>query len=168
MNIVVVYDSVYGNTDKIAHAIGEGLSDAGEVRVIKAEEASEIYVRSVSVIVVGSPTHGGRPTPAVQKFMDSIEEHDGEGTYYAAFDTRFDYKDQNVGLRFLMRMIGYGADKIDARLSGIGGNRLINCEGFIVEGRDGPLRDGEIQRAKQWGSSILNEYLKRSREEITA
>lgn len=167
-NIVIVYDSVYGNTGKIAMAIAEGMSGHIDVKVVKADEAGGVYLRSVSVLIVGSPTHGGRPTPNIQEFLEGVKDTDGEGTHFAAFDTRFSYRDQNIGLRFLMRMIGYAAEKIDDKLTGLGGSRLLNSEGFIVEDREGPLRKGELERAKKWGADILNEYEERYQEEMAA
>lgn len=168
MNIVVIYDSLYGNTEKIAQAIGRGLSENGDARVILAEKAGDVYVRSLSVLVVGSPTHGGRPTPAIQKFLDGIEENGAESLHFASFDTRFSYNDQSMGLRFIMRMAGYAADKIETKLISKGGKTLTYAMGFIVEEKEGPLRNGEADRAEKWGREILQKYYGRSEEEVAA
>jgi flavodoxin len=42
---LVVYDTVYGNTEKIAEAIGTGLEDCAEVKVYKVNEVDPKYWR---------------------------------------------------------------------------------------------------------------------------
>ena len=58
MRALVVYESMYGNTHRIADAIGEGLSRHGEVAVLTVHEASADRLEGVDLLVVGGPTHG--------------------------------------------------------------------------------------------------------------
>ena len=57
---LVVYDSVFGNTAKVAEAIGEALGDAS---VKKVTEVSQKDLHNITVLFVGSPTRAFRPTP---------------------------------------------------------------------------------------------------------
>ena len=72
----------------------------------------------------------------------------------AAFDTRVDTASSGLPLRLLMSVIGYAAPKIAKELSAHGGLQARPPEGFIVEGREGPLRDGELERAIEWARSV--------------
>lgn len=63
MKVLVVYDSVHGNTEKIARTIGGAF--AGEAEVHHAGRMNISESDTFDLIIVGSPTHGGRPTPAV-------------------------------------------------------------------------------------------------------
>ena len=65
MKALIVYDSVYGNTEKVARAIGEAMTPSGEVKVLRAGDTNSSELASVGLLIVGSPVHGGRPTPAV-------------------------------------------------------------------------------------------------------
>ncbi|MCD6390425.1 MAG: flavodoxin domain-containing protein [Dehalococcoidia bacterium] len=69
MRALIVYDSVYGNTEKIARAIAEAIIPSNEVRVLEAGEASPSELESTDLFIVDSPTHAGRPTPPVQDFL---------------------------------------------------------------------------------------------------
>ncbi|MBE3119047.1 MAG: flavodoxin family protein, partial [Candidatus Atribacteria bacterium] len=68
MKAMIVYDSTHGNTEKIAEAIAGGMGRGTKVRRPQAVGAEEM--RGVDLLVVGSPTLGGRPSKAIQEFMD--------------------------------------------------------------------------------------------------
>ena len=63
MKTLVIYDSVHGNTRKIAEAIGEAVS--GEVKVQRAGEVDASRLKEFDLLFVGAPTHGGRPNLSV-------------------------------------------------------------------------------------------------------
>lgn len=157
MRVLVIYDSVYGNTKSIAEAIFKGFGIPESGAVLNVKEASS---ERGDIIIVGSPTHGGRPTEGIQKYLDSLNESSINGAYFACFDTRFAEEDQNIGLRILMRAIGYAAEKMSKALIRKGAHIVATPEAFIVTGREGPLRDGEVQRAYEWGKSISDTVTK--------
>jgi flavodoxin len=72
MKTLVVYDSVYDNTEKIAKSIGCAI--AGDVKTIHVREADFFLLESVDLLIIGSPTQGGRATLAIQNFLDGIPE----------------------------------------------------------------------------------------------
>ena len=152
MKALIVYDSLYGNTEKIARAIGDGIS--GEVKVLPVGEANSAELKGIDLLIVGAPTHGGRPKPMTQTFLDKIPTDGLKGKNVAAFDTRFAYKDHGLPLQVLMRAIGFAAPKIANRLKKKGGKLVVKPEGFIVEGKEGPLKHGELERAKTWAKGI--------------
>lgn len=107
-------------------------------------------LEGIDLLVVGTPTMGGRAKPELQAFIDEIEDGGLKGVRVAAFDTRFLEEKQVFWLRALMRKIGYAAPKVLVSLEAKGGKRVGEPEGFIVVGKSGPLADGEIERAKKW------------------
>jgi flavodoxin len=88
MKALIVYDSVYGNTEKVAEAIGEAMTPSVEVKVLRAGETNTSELASIDLLIVGSPVHGGRPTPPVQDFLTKMPLQSPEGIKVAAFDTR--------------------------------------------------------------------------------
>ncbi len=145
MKALIVYDSVYGNTEKIARAIAEAITPSGEVKVLRAGEANPSELESIDLLIVGSPTHGGRPTPAVQNLLNKVPEL--QGIKVAAFDTRIPTK--------LVRVFGYAAGRIANNLKKKGSTLIASPEGFFVTGGQGPLKEGELERAAAWAKGIL-------------
>nr|NIT04134.1 hypothetical protein [Candidatus Saccharibacteria bacterium] len=84
---LIVYDSMYGNTEKIAKAIGGAIS--GEVKVLRTGEVNPSELEGIELLIVGSPTQGGRATKPIQDFLNKFQESALKGTKVAAFDTRF-------------------------------------------------------------------------------
>ena len=144
MKALVVYDSQYGNTEKIARAIGDAIPEA---RVLHASEAGQQDLEEVDLLIVGSPTHGGRPMGAIQTFLMNAPATAIKGINVAAFDTRF-------ASRFA-KVFGYAAGRIANPLKRKGGNLFVEPEGFFVEGTKGPLKEGELERAAGWAGAIL-------------
>ena len=145
MKALVVYDSVYGNTEKIAKAIGDAIT--GEVKVLRVSEANPSELKTINLLIVGSPTQGGRPTPAIQEFLNKVPEPSLHGINVAVFDTRF-------STRWVV-IFGYAAGKIADTLKGKGGTLVVSPEGFFVKGTKGPLKEGELERAAGWAKGIL-------------
>jgi len=145
MKILIVYDSVYGNTEKIAKPIGCAI--AGGVKTIHVREADFFLLESVDLLIIGSPTQGGRATLAIQNFLDGIPEPALRNMRVATFDTRLPTR--------LVGIFGYATDKIADILKVKGGTLVVPPEGFIVKGREGPLKEGEEQRAAEWAKVII-------------
>ncbi|MCJ7667770.1 MAG: flavodoxin family protein [Anaerolineae bacterium] len=147
MKALIVYDSVYGNTEEIARAIAGAITPSDGVKVLRAGEANPSELESIGLLIVGSPTQGGRPTPAIQDFLNKVPEPAIKGVNVAAFDTRFSTK--------LVGIFGYAAGKIADNLKGKGGTLVASPEGFFVKGKEGPLKEGELERAAGWARGIV-------------
>jgi len=145
MKALIVYDSVYGNTEKIARAVAEAITPSGEVKVLGVGEANPSELASTDLLIVCSPTHAGRPTPAVQALLNKVPKL--QGINVAAFDTRSQSK--------LVKVFGNAAGRIARNLKGKGGNLIASPEGFLVTGTKGPLKEGEMERAAAWAKGIL-------------
>ena len=139
---MVVYDTKYGHTEKIARAIGEAIGG----QVLPAGEVNPADLCALDLLIVGSPTHGGWPTERIQDLLEAPLDLDGVNV--AAFDTR------TVSIWNRIFRFGYAAPRIAQNLESNGGNLLAPPEGFVVQGIEGPLRDGELERAAAWAKGI--------------
>jgi flavodoxin I len=144
MRVLVVYDSVHGNTEKIAQAIGNAIT--GEVEVLRAGEVNPAEWKALDLLIIGAPTHGGRPTDAIQDLLNKIPAAALQGTNVATFDTRLTTK--------WVRIFGYAAPRIAGKLKEKGGTLIGAPEGFFVKGTEGPLTEGELERAAGWARQI--------------
>jgi flavodoxin len=153
MKALVVYDSEYGNTQQVAKAIAEAIG--GGTRYLDVDDARQASLEELDLLVVGSPTQGGRPTKATQAFLKGLPRLDG--TAVAAFDTRIDSAKSGFFLRALMGVIGSAAPRIDAALRGKGGTLAARPAGFFVTGKEGPLEDSELWRAAAWAGLMVGD-----------
>jgi flavodoxin len=144
MKTLVVYDSAYGNTEKVAKAIGDAI--AGDVKVVRASDADIADVNAVDLLIVGSPTYGGKGTQPVLDFLAKVPEGGIKGKKVAAFDTRLTGR--------FVKVFGFAAEKIAESLKAKGGDLASTSEGFFVKGKKGPLNDGELERAASWAKDI--------------
>ena len=65
MTVTVVYESLFGNTRKVAEAISDGVREAfpyAHVECVAVGKASEELIRSTNLLIVGGPTHLWRMT----------------------------------------------------------------------------------------------------------
>ena len=153
MKVLIIYDSVHGNTEKIAMAVAGAITN--EVKVLKVDKVDISELESINLLIVGSPVHAGRATPAIKEFLNKIPSTALNNVGVTAFDTRFSEKDKGVGIRILLKILGYAAGRIVGRLKSKGGHLATPPEGFIVEGKEGPLKEGELERAASWAKGAL-------------
>ena len=146
MKVLVIYDSTYGNTEKIAKAIGEAIS--GDVKVLRAIEVNLSVLEFVNLLIVGSPTQGGRPTVPIQDFLKHLPATI-QGIDVAAFDTRLTTK--------FVGIFGYAAGRIASKLKEKGGNLVAPPAAFFVTGSTPSLKDGELDRAVTWARSLMKQ-----------
>ena len=146
MNALIVYDSQYGNTERIAQAIADTLREFGEVRAIRLDPGQPVALQVVDMLIVGCPTQGWRPTPAVQVFLEEVSSERLRGIAVACFDTRF---------RMPRWMTGSAARVMARKLQEKGVSLLSPPESFFVKGTEGPLRSGEVDRAATWARRLL-------------
>jgi len=157
MKAMVVYDSVFGNTGQVAQAIGEGLGSPEEVKVLQVGDVQPEQFAGLTLLVVGSPTRQFSPTGATTSLLKSIPKDGLKGVKVAAFDTRFAESEiEKVRiLAFFVKIFGYAAKPIADRLQKKGGELAVPPEGFYVTDTEGPLFEGELERAVDWAKQIL-------------
>ena len=147
MHALVVYDSQFGNTERIAAAIADTLRTTGEVRLAHIDPAHPLDLEDVDLLLLGCPTQGWRPTKAMQALLVDLTTQQLHGRAVACFDTRFQKP------RWIT---GSAAHRMAASLQRMGVTLLVPPESFFVEGTEGPLLTGELGRAAVWTRTLLN------------
>jgi flavorubredoxin len=160
MKAVIVYESLWGNTAAIARAIAEGLGPGAQA--LSTAQASSAAISGVDFIVAGAPvlgfrlpsdkmlkmigeTPGKNPVapdlshPSMRAWLDALPKGSGRS---AAFETRIWWSP------------GGATAEIVRRLERAGYRSVAKARRFIVKGKSGPLRDGELERARLWGAEL--------------
>lgn len=151
MKTLIIYDSVFGNTKIIAEAIARGF---GEDATVVHVSLAKTDFSDVGLVIVGSPTRAFRPTPVITSFLKSIPAGKLDGIRIAAFDTRVDVKTvNNKFLTFMVKISGYAVEKIEKLLVGKGGVSA-GTSWYCVSASEGPLLNGELERAEHWASEL--------------
>jgi hypothetical protein len=160
---LVVFESMFGNTQHIADAVKEGLSSYVAADILEVGTAPDVFPDGVDLIVVGGPTHafgmsrprtredasrqvGGRIVSernGLREWLTTLERTD-RSLAAAAFDTRIDRP----------RVPGSAARGAEKRLRKLGFRIACPTESFYVTGTTGPLIDGETERARRWGEEL--------------
>jgi len=159
---LIIYDSFFGNTEQVAQAIAHALGSPDDIQTLRVGMVDLEKLRGVDLIIVGSPTRGFRPSPAISDFLKSITNNGLKGTKVASFDTRFTEQEIKASakiLPFLVNIFGYAAKPIADGLIKKGGKLIAPPEGFYVKGTEGPLLEGELNRAEDWAKGILTKLL---------
>lgn len=160
MKCVVVYESVWGNTAAVARAVAEGLG--ARTQALSTAEATADLLEGADLLVAGAPVFGFKLS--TEKMRDSIRDNWSSGATPpdlshpslrawlaalppghgkgAAFDTQ------------VKGPFGKGAPEVAKLLRAAGYERLGEPTGFVVRGKHGPLKDGELERARAWGAEL--------------
>lgn len=149
MKALVVYYSQFGNTRQVAEAIARVFQKEGQARTLDTEQLAAADLEGIDLVVMGAPTHKMNLPQAIRPLFERLPRRVLRGVSTAAFDTSYEM----AGL--LARLTA--ARRLDAKLRKLGGKRLVPAETFHVEHHhEGPLLEGEIERARRWAGSILD------------
>jgi flavodoxin len=158
LKALVIYDSQYGNTKQIAFAISAALGTAPRslVETILVNNVKLEQLAGLDLLIVGAPTQRFRTTEIMTGFLKGIPAGGLKGVRVAAFDTRLSLNDiESSAFRFIVKTGGFAAKHIADRLKKCGGELILPPEGFLVKDMEGPLLDGELERAADWARQIL-------------
>ncbi len=79
MKVLIVYDSSTGNTEKMAHAVEDGVKRAGVDLVMKhVDETSVDELPQYQGLILGSPVYYGLPSGKIKKFIDESVKYHGK------------------------------------------------------------------------------------------
>ena len=141
MNTLVIYYSEFGNTARIANAIGDALESKGPTRVVDLKRVKVSDLKKPDLVIMGVPTHRMNIPEVARALIKSIPRRTlRKETWIASFDTSYKMS------RLLMRFTA--SHKLLSRLRRLGGRRIAPPESFLVTAKEGPLFDGEIERLR--------------------
>ena len=155
MKILIVYDSLFGYTKKIAYSIGEATSAQYETKIQKVDEITLQDIKDFDLLIVGSPTHGGRFTEPMKKFITALPEDSLKNMKVSTFDTSFPTTNMGFFINHVVKIFGNAAPRLAKEFEK---KAAINLDSkiFYVLVKEGPLKDGEKERAKEWIDQIIN------------
>jgi flavodoxin len=142
MRVLVVYDSWFGNTERIAQALAVSLDD-DVVDVRHVNEVHPAHLREADLILIGGPTHRRGASPDMRGLLRRIPPQAWYGAVVGVFDTRY---------RMPSWRSGSAAREIRRRLRRAG-CRIVAAESFFVEGTPDEVADDEVDRAIAWARS---------------
>lgn len=140
MKALVVFDSNLGNTKKIAETIAKELGE--DTKAISVSDFDNKDLKGIDLIIAGSSIIAWKPTEKMDKFLSDLDKDQLKGIKAATFDTR------------VKIFHGDAAKKISQKLIEAGAEIVGKPQAFFVKGKEGPLVDGEIEKATKWAKSI--------------
>ena len=155
MKILIIFDSMYGCTEIVAYAIKDGFSDLHQVDIMQISHVGYGDLANLDLVVVGSPTHGGRETEDVNTLLDGLSDQALRGIRAAAFDTSMAEEDQGFFVGKIVKWFGHASTRIERLLLDKGAEPVLK-ESFIVLDKEGPLKDGELERATEWARHLMD------------
>lgn len=147
-NAVVIYDSVFGNTEKIAKALASGISKHDvPVDCLKVDEIDIQNLAEYDLLAIGGPTHMLSLSKHMKEFLETLNTVDLNGKKGFCFDTR-------NHSRFNRFDMNSAAKRIEKKLKRMKVVMIAPRKSAIVEGREGPL-DGDMEEMfVQYGEEI--------------
>jgi menaquinone-dependent protoporphyrinogen IX oxidase len=152
MKGIVVYDTSYGNTKKIAETIAETLKESGiEVDLFYVKDVKKLSAKDYDFLVLGSPTRFGTMSFAIRGFLGKVKAGEWMNKPFTAFDTE---NPENIEKARAEKKEWSAAEKIADKLKDKKMNQLLPVLKALVIGQKGPLKEGEIQRAKDYAREL--------------
>ncbi|HOF83891.1 MAG TPA: flavodoxin family protein [Candidatus Aminicenantes bacterium] len=139
MKSLIVYDTNYGHTRRVAEAVADGLGG----RAVATAEVRLEELSGLDLLVAGSPIVGWKPTERMLAFLAELGRDRLKGVKAAAFDTRVK-----------LFIHGDAAGKINRALEAAGAEIIEPPGFFYVKGKEGPLFEGEIEKAREWAGLL--------------
>ncbi len=155
MKIAVIYDSYFGNTQRIAEVIADSLKSENEVWLSKVDSCHLDMIKDYDLAFFGSPTRAFRATKELKSaLIDAIKSN--PGMKVAIFDTRADVaKIDNKFLKFMAKNFGYGIDDLKKAALKYGGNLVGEPLAVYVLDTEGPLALDEESKAVAWAKGLV-------------
>jgi hypothetical protein len=183
MDVVIVYESIFGNTRMIAEAVADGVREAdpgGRVAVLPVADATPDNTGDAALVIVGGPTHvrgmsraSGRQRAVHDAAQDGVQdtaEHAGVEPGATGPGVREwlgalpraprECKAAAFDTRLRYPLAGGAAGPIAKGLRRHGYAVVASPAGFIVEGAHGPLASGERDRARAWGRGLASSVMR--------
>ena len=157
MKGIVVYDTSYGNTKKIAETIAETLKESAiEVDLFDVKDVKKPSAKDYNFLVLGSPTRFGTMSFAIRRFLGKVKSEEWVNKPFIAFDTE---NPENM-----KKKEWSAAEKIAAKLRDKKMNQLLPVLKALVLGQKGPLKEGEIDRTKEYAKGLATKLKKEEKE----
>jgi menaquinone-dependent protoporphyrinogen IX oxidase len=148
MKVLIVFDTKYGNTQKVGELIAEGIrtGEGNEVETKNVKDVDLSKEESYDLIIIGSPNHMGSHIKSVKKFIKRFSEAPLKVDSFAVFDT------------YLSKDFEKAVKKMEKQISEILPNLKKASSGLSIKvgGMKGPILEEELPKCKEFGIKLLN------------
>jgi len=147
LNVLVVYETKFGNTKQAAETIAEGMKEVEQINteVINVNDVDYSKVRDFDAIIIGSPTWAGNCTDTIKNFIKELVGLSLSEKFYAVFDT-------NTGLPLLSKAVKKMEKRIGKQIPSL--RKILPGLPIRVKGTKGPIVEGELPKCQNFGKEI--------------
>lgn len=147
--VIIVYDSKFGNTQLVAETILEGIKEVGRMEAVlkKPEQTDPAELLDYDLILIGSPNHYGGPTKNMKEFIDRLENIGLAEKPVAVFDTY-------LGAGFFEKAVKRMEKRLDEKILGL--KLIVPGLSIRVEKSRGPIVEGELSKCRDYGQKIAH------------
>ena len=153
MDVLIAYESKYGNTKLVAETIGEGMKEVDGINLVikNIEEIDVPNLDNFDAILIGSPNHWFKQTRAIAKFINQLATLPLEGKSFAVFDTHLKKPHRHKAVE---RM----EDQFKKKMPNM--KRIMPGLEVLVSGIKGPIPEGELPKCKEFGNLVATNLMR--------
>jgi len=146
VKVLIVYYTKYGNTEKVAKLIAEGITstEGNEVIVQNVKDVKLKKEESYDLLLIGSPAHFGKHVGSIKKFIDKLPKSQLKVEAYAVFDT------------YIKTDFEMAVKKMEQQISEIMPDLTKASPGLSikVDGMKGPITKEDLPKCKEFGIKL--------------
>ncbi len=146
MKVLIIYDTYFGNTQRVAELVKEQFTK-DQAELIKIDILTQDKIDKADMVILGSPTRAFNMTAKMKK---GIRKYKFANKHFWTFDTRSNIQD--LDSKFLLCMInrfGYAAEKMQRKLQRKGAKKAADCSYYYVKDTEGPLYDDVVEKIQK-------------------
>ncbi|MDD4984479.1 MAG: flavodoxin domain-containing protein [Dehalococcoidales bacterium] len=147
--VIVVYDSLFGNTRQVGETIVEGMKETTNIDalVTKTKGVDLKKLGDYDLILIGSPNHVGGSTLGIRNFIGKLGKLNLKGKWVAVFDTYAGTAHEQA-VKKMEKWLSEKAPALKIATTGLS---------VKVEGMRGPISDGELPKCRVFGANIAKQ-----------
>ena len=145
-NLIIIFDSKTGNTERMAEAIGKGAKSVGGANILVKKVWTMFSMEELTnadAIILGSPTHYSGVSMDMEYFLTKMEKLDLKGKYGAAFGS-FGYPEEPVEV-----LQEKAVEALNKAMESLG--MTVVEEGLRIFRRP---QESDLKTCREWGKRI--------------
>ena len=146
MNVLIVFDTKHGNTQKVAELIADGINsvEGNETEVMNVNDFDLNEGKTYDLLIIGSPNHVGSHVKSIKKLIKNLSSANVKASSFAAFDTYMS-KDFEKAVKKMEKQISENLPNSTMALPGLS---------IKVGGMKGPIVEEDLSKCKEFGIKL--------------
>jgi len=162
--IAIIYDLFDGDTIKVARIIADAIDYVGDVSIYSAEDTDYDDLKHIDMLIVGSPTHRGRPSLSIAYFIDTIANHNLKDVQVAAYSVRSMQASKGRLSHSVQEWLSsLSAGRIIKSLKLKGGISSLDPLAIHIDAESETLSENERLRVVEWANRIEDVFLRKQK-----